>query len=97
VRPTLEEFNQFVLLLDQMLSENLNKDFFRNDVPLEWEEQRADGKIVVNAKGTLTILDDWLRTYFKTPEWALWDDALKSFKEIRRLRQKPAHAVHECF
>jgi hypothetical protein len=95
VRPTLEEFNQFVLLLDQMLSENLNKDFFRNDVPLEWEEQRADGKIVVNAKGTLTILDDWLRTYFKTPEWALWDDALKSFKEIRRLRQKPAHAVHE--
>jgi hypothetical protein len=25
VRPTLEEFNEFVLLLDKMLSDNLNK------------------------------------------------------------------------
>ena len=44
VRPTLEEFNEFVLLLDKMLSENLNKDFFRDDVALELEEKRADGK-----------------------------------------------------
>jgi hypothetical protein len=95
VRPTLEEFNQFVLLLDQMLSENLNKDFFRNDVPLEWEEKRADGKMVVHAKGTITILDDWLRKYFKTPEWPLWNESLKSLREIRQLRQKPAHAVNE--
>jgi hypothetical protein len=78
-----------------MLSDNLNKDFFRNDVPLEWEEKRADGKIVVHAKGTITILDDWLRKYFKTPDWTLWDESLKSLREIRQLRQKPAHAVNE--
>jgi hypothetical protein len=95
VRPTLEEFNQFVLLLDQMLSDNLNKDFFRHDVPLEWEEERADGKIVVRAKGTLTILDDWLRNCFKTPDWTPWDESLKSLRAIRQLRQKPAHAVNE--
>ncbi len=95
VRPTLEEFNQFVLLLDQILSDNLNKDFFRNDVPQEREEQRADGNIVVHPKGTLTILDDWLRKYFKTPDWTLWDESLKCLREIRQLRQKPAHAVHE--
>ena len=95
VRPTLEEFNQFVLLLDQMLSDNLNKKFFRNDVPLEWEEERADGKTVVQAKGTLTILDDWLRNYFKTPDWSLWVESLKSLRNIRQLRAKPAHAVDE--
>jgi hypothetical protein len=95
VRPTLEEFNQFVLLLDQMISDNLNKDFFRNDVALEMEKQRADGKIVVQAKGTLTILNDWLRKYFRTPEWKLWEESLKCLREIRKLRQKPAHAVNE--
>jgi hypothetical protein len=95
VRPTLEEFNQFVLLLDQMLSDNLNKDFFRNDVAPECEDERADGKIVVRAKGTLTILDDWLRKYFRTPDWTLWVDSLKSLRDIRQLRQKPAHAVNE--
>src|SRR5205823_6838085 len=35
VRPTLDEFNDFVLLLDKILSDNLSKDFFRKDVSLE--------------------------------------------------------------
>jgi len=95
VRPTLEEFNQFVLLLDQMISENINKDFFRKEVPMETEEKRADGKIVVQAKGTLALLNDWLRSYFRTPDWTPWDEAFKHLKKIRRLRQQPAHAVNE--
>ena len=95
VRPTLEEFNEFVQLLDKMISDNLNKDFFRDDVPTEWEEPRADGKIVVHAKGTITILDDWLRKCFKTPDWQPWDESLQCLREIRKMRQKPAHAVDE--
>lgn len=95
VRPTLEEFNEFVLLLDKMLSENLNKGFFRNDVAEEVEEERADGKIVIRSKGTLTILNDWLRKYFKTPEWELWEDSFNCLREIRQLRQQPAHALKD--
>jgi hypothetical protein len=95
VRPTLEEFNDFILLLDKMLSDNLNKDFFRNEVPTEWEEQRADGKIIVRQKGTLTILNDWLRQCFKTSDWGPWDESLKWLREIRSMRQEPAHAVNE--
>lgn len=95
VRPTLEEFNDFVLLLDKMTSDNLNKTFFGNDVPTEWEEERSDGKIVVHAKGTLTILNDWLRKCFNTPDWQPWDESMKSLREIREMRQKPAHAVNE--
>ena len=95
LRPTLEEFNDFVLLLDKIISDNLNKDFFRNDVPTEWEEQRGDGQIVVRAKATLTILNDWLRKYFNTPDWKLWDQSLKCLREIREMRQLPAHAVKQ--
>jgi hypothetical protein len=95
VRPTLEEFNEFVLLLDKMISDNLNRDFFRNDVPFETEEQRAHGKIVVRPKGTLTILNDWLRKYFRTPDWKPWEESFKCLRDIRKLRQKPAHALNE--
>jgi hypothetical protein len=95
VRPALEKFNEFVLLLDKMLSDNLNKDFFRNDVATEVEEQRADGKIVVHSKGTLTILNDWLRKYFHPPDWKLWDRSFRCLREIRQFRQNPAHAVDE--
>lgn len=95
VRPTLEEFNEFVLLLDKMISDNLNRDFFRSDIALETEEQRPDGKIVVHRKGTLTILNDWLRKYFRTPDWKLWEESFKCLRDIRELRQKPAHALNE--
>jgi hypothetical protein len=62
---------------------------------METEERRADGKIVVQAKGTLTLLNDWLRSYFRTPDWTAWDEGFKHLKKVRRLRQQPAHAVNE--
>lgn len=40
VRPTRKEFNAFVLLLDKMISENINRVFFQDEVPLEYEEVR---------------------------------------------------------
>jgi hypothetical protein len=50
VRPTLKEFNNFVHLLDKMVSENINRDFFQNEVAYEWEEKRPDGRVVVRQK-----------------------------------------------
>lgn len=95
VRPTLEEFNNFVLLLDKLLSDNINKDFFRNEVPYEIETERKDGKIQVQNKGTLQILDEWIRKYFRTSDWEPWNESIKAFREVRKLRQKPAHALDE--
>jgi len=97
IRPTLEEFNNFVLLFDRMLSDNIDKKFFQNDVPYEREEERRDGKIVVHQKGTLQILDEWIRKWF-TPygnDWEPWERAMKSFRDLRKLRQKPAHSIDE--
>jgi hypothetical protein len=93
IRPTLGEFNDFVLVLDKIISDNLNKKFFQGDVDLEDEAPRADGKIVVRQKGTLALLDEWMRSKFRTPDWEPFDEAMGTFREIRKLRQNPAHAL----
>jgi hypothetical protein len=95
VRPTLEEFNNFVLLLDKLLSDNINKEFFQNEVSYETEIEREDGRIQVQPKGTLQILDNWIRRYFRTTDWTPWDESIKVLREVRKLRQKPAHALNE--
>jgi len=95
LRPTLADFNDFVLLFDKMLSDNLDKGFFMGEVSDEREQERADGKIVVAAKGTLQMLDEWARLKFRTNDWEPFDEAMASFRKLRKLRQKPAHAVEE--
>ncbi len=95
IRPTLEEFNNFVLLFDKMLSGNISKKFFQNEVDYEWEEERGDGKITVTEKGSIQILDDWMREYFKPTDWTPWEETIIALKKVRTLRQKPAHAIDE--
>lgn len=93
LRPTVSEFNAFMLLLDKMMSDNLNKKFFDDDVDLETEEERPDGKIVVRPKGTIQILESWVNKYFKPVDRKPIDDMLNTFRKVRSLRQKPAHKV----
>lgn len=95
LRPTLAEFNSFIHLLDKMLSDNINKEFFRGDVPLEIEKERSDGKIEVRQKGTLQLLQDWITKYFRPSDPKPLEEMFESLKKIRKLRQKPAHAVKE--
>ena len=40
---------------------NINRKFFKNDVAFESDEERSDGKIIVRQKGTIQLLNDWLR------------------------------------
>ncbi len=94
IRPTLKEFNEFTLLLDKLMSDNLNKDFFRDDLDLELEETMRDGRIKVSQKGTITLLEQWLnRVRFSDPKPK--NEMLKTFREIRALRQTPAHSIHD--
>jgi len=95
VRPTLKEYNNFVLLLDKLISDNINKAFFEGDILLEDEETRVDGKVVVRAKGTIRLLEEWLSKNFLTDDWQPIEQMLRVFKKIRKLRQKPAHAIDE--
>jgi len=95
IRPTLGEFNNFILLFDKMISDNLNQDFFQKEVLYENEIKRKDGKIIVHQKGTLQILDEWIRKFFKTNDWKLWEESISTLRKIRKMRQSPAHLVNE--
>ncbi len=92
IRPTAKEFNDFVLLLDQVLSDNIDKKFFGNDVPLEEEIERNDGRIEVRQRGTLALLEDWVRKHFRPVDPKPLDNAFATLRKVRKLRQKPAHA-----
>ena len=95
IRPTLEEFNNFIHLFDKMLSDNINKEFFQNDISYEIEMKRKDGKIQVQQKGTLKILDDWIRIFYNTHDLRPWEKSIETLRKIRKMRQTPAHKVNE--
>lgn len=93
--PTSENYNQFVSLLDKMISDNINKSFFKGKVELFEQQTGADGIIVKKDKGTLRLLEEWLSKVYKTSDLSPIDDVFKPFKKIRRERQTPAHKINE--
>lgn len=95
LRSTQKEFNDFIHLLDKMLSENINRDFFQGEVAMEREEARPDGKIQIKPKGSLQIMEEWIRNSFHTDHWDDIEEMFKTLRKIRKLRQKPAHSVRE--
>ncbi|GAW32074.1 hypothetical protein [Carboxydocella sp. JDF658] len=95
LRPTLKNYESFVHSLDKMLSENINKEFFRGDISLEEEIERADGKIEVRTKGTIALLEEWITSRFKPKDPEPMKKLFATLKRIRRERQKPAHSIQE--
>lgn len=95
IRPTSKEYNNFIHLLDKVISENINKDFFLDDVQSEYYEQSKEGKRIVRYKGTIQMLDEWLNLYFTTDDRKPIEEMISTFKEIRKIRQYPAHAIDD--
>lgn len=91
--PTLANYYRFVHLLDKMMSDNINKDFFKGAIPLEKEIKRNDGTTIIQNKGTILLFEEWLKKHFRAKEEDLSDIIFKPFREVRNLRQKPAHSV----
>jgi hypothetical protein len=95
VRPTLKEYNDFIHVLDIMISDNINKDFFQNDIPYEREVTRKDNKVVVETKGTIALLDEWLNLKFRFADPIPKDEMIATFKLIRQMRNFPAHNLDD--
>lgn len=92
LQPTRKNFDEFVLLLDKMLSENINRTFFEGDIPLEHEVERKDGRIQIDRPGTLRLLEEWLSSKYKTANGEdISKEVVAPLKKIRKLRQEPAH------
>jgi len=95
LRPTVKEFQDFVSLLDKLLSDNLNKEFFQGDVELTRDVPRKDGKIEVQQKGTIALFEEWIAKNFIPRDPAPLKTMIATLKEIRKLRQRPAHALDD--
>ena len=95
LRPTVKEFQGFISLLDKLLSESLNKDFFKGDVELTEDIERSDGKVEVRQKGTISLLAEWVGKKVQLSDPKPFDEAIATVKEVRKLRQRPAHALDD--
>lgn len=93
--PTLKNYNDFILLLDKMISENINKDFFDGKVELFEFEKLEDGIVERKSKGTLQLFEEWLTKVFNVKNDGTVSDLFKPLKKIRRERQNPAHIINE--
>jgi hypothetical protein len=92
--PTLKNYNDFILLLDKMISENINKDFFEGKVELFTLREIENGLTEKQWKGTLQIFEEWLSDVFNTTDGSM-QDLFKPLKKIRKERQIPAHRINE--
>lgn len=95
IRPTAKELNAFILMLDKIISDNINSKFFKGIVEPDTETEREDGKIVVSRKSTLTMLSEFIRREFKPANTEPLDEMFNTFKKVRKLRTKPAHSIEE--
>jgi len=93
--PTLKNYNEFVMLLDKMISDNINKDFFKDTVELYDLEKIDDNTVERKPKGTLRLLEEWLLLTYNHPDRQLLIDIFKPLKKVRRERQNPAHRISE--
>jgi hypothetical protein len=91
--PTIFNYENFVLLLDKMLSENINRNFFSDDVELT-ELKSINANLVERInKGSLRLLEEWLRLKYPHPDDTLYNELVGPLKKIRNLRQSPAHKI----
>lgn len=95
IRPTEKEFEAFIHVLDKLIAENINEDFFNGFINPHIETVRKDGKIVINKKGSLQMLEEFIRLKFRPKDKKPMDDLFRTLRSIRKQRQKPAHAILE--
>ena len=95
LRPTKKEFYDFALGLDKILSDNINYKFFEKKVGRTETITRKDGSLEIRYKGSLQMLGEWLEKSFVTNDNSPILDAMACFKDVRKLRQKPAHSIDD--
>ena len=79
--PSLESYNQFLLLLEKIVISNINVHFFEKFMSIKQDNG--------NTRGTLDCLNEWINHINSS----ICDDVLSPLKQLRKERQKPAHEI----
>ena len=76
-----------------MLSDNINLKAFAGDVETYVRKKVSDNEFERQEKGSIFILEEWLSLRY--PELSSEErlSIIKPLREVRRLRQKPAHRI----
>ncbi|NLT51829.1 MAG: hypothetical protein GXX85_13035 [Ignavibacteria bacterium] len=92
--PTKSNFYNFALLFDKIISDNLNKAFFERDIPSFSKKEHKDCTFERKYHGTLNLLENWLSKFYSIPnDPKAISELIRPFKELRKLRQAPAHSI----
>ncbi len=89
--PTSKNYYDFVLKLDKMISDNLNRDFFKSFGMELFTYTEKDGIVEKTNKGTIQLFEEWLLKHYHTRDSDEIKNIFKSFRKIRKERQTPAH------
>lgn len=95
--PTLFSYERFIILMDKMLSDNINKEFFKGEVEEFEFITLSDGNVERKPKGTLRLLEEWLKLNYKGPKESDIEAMLIPIKNVRKERQNPAHKISENY
>jgi len=93
--PTLKNYLDFVSLLDKMISDNINKDFFKGKVDFDEIIEGIGGITDRKAKGTLRLFEDWLKAELTASDPKGIKMLFDEFRDVRKQRQTPAHKITE--
>jgi len=90
ILPTLREYELFCHTLDRMMSDNLNKEFFKDKII---ESDLLDDETMEKIDNQLIRkLEIWINKTVRFSDHGPKDEMFKTFREIRGLRSKPAHS-----
>ena len=92
--PTRKKYLDYCSLLDRLLSENINLEFFKDEVERRFTDTNSGG-VIGQAKGSITILKEWIRATKVTMSDDYIDRMLKKFRQVREARQPAAHGLHD--
>ncbi len=90
ILPTLREYELFCHTLDRMMSDNLNKEFFKDKIT---EFDLSEGETMEKIDNQLIRkLEIWINKTVRFFDHDPKDEMFKTLREIRGLRSKPAHS-----
>jgi len=95
VKPTQDQYDSFIQLLDKMLSENINLDCFGDDVERYRRVETQKGEFERQTKGSIALLEEWLTRRYPSIEATEVAAIIGPLRKVRQLRQKPAHTIRK--
>lgn len=88
--PTEKNYNDFVMAIEKMIVHNISIKTFQKDVAGISAIERKNEK--GEFKGSIVMLDEWLKKNVKA-NFDINDVIIQPLKDIRKIRQKPAHEL----